>query len=78
MIVFCIYSQLPLLRTPSGEDLVSVIARVRNSRVREKKNCFRFKLSCKIICKSPRSNVVSTIFYFFIYNYGPDMKIMKR
>ena len=34
---------LPLLRTPSGEDLVSVIARVRKSGVREKKIVFSFK-----------------------------------
>lgn len=28
---------------PPGEDLASVIARVRDSGVREKKNCFLFK-----------------------------------
>ena len=40
---FPYYSRLPLLRTPSGEDLVSVITRVRKSGVREKKNVLSFK-----------------------------------
>ena len=41
---FPCYSRLPLLRTPSGEDLVSVIARVRKSGVREKKIVFSLNL----------------------------------
>ena len=35
-----LYSQFPLLRTASGGDLVSAIARLRNSGVREKINRF--------------------------------------
>ena len=57
---------LPLLRTPSGEDLVSVIARVRKSGVREKKIVFSFK-NLRNDMENSRSLVVSTILYFFIY-----------
>ena len=41
---FPYYGRLSLLRTPLGEDLVSVIARVRKSGVREKKIVFSLNL----------------------------------
>lgn len=54
------YSRLPLLSTPSGGDLESVIARVRNSWEWEKKIVFSLNLwnSTCICTKSPRSIVV--------------------
>ena len=53
---------------PRGEDLVSVIARVRNSGVREE--TFVFSLNLRNDMEKSRSIVVSTVLYFFIYNYG--------
>ena len=55
----------PVIADPlGGEDLVSVIARVRKSGVREKK--IVCSLTYEIICKRPRSIVVSTILYLFL------------
>ena len=40
------YSRHPSLRIPSGEDLVSVIARVRNSGVREERKITTYEIIC--------------------------------
>ena len=65
---FPYYSQLPLLRTPSGEDLVSVIARVRKSGVQEKKIVFSLNLRNDMENSQKPCSLDNSL---LLYLYGP-------